>query len=210
MEAFSNHVGSAVCLTLDNIDTDAIMPKQFMKSISRTGFGPYLFDSWRFEDEGYYGKPAEERTPNLNFVLNDPVHAGATILITGKNFGCGSSREHAPWALQQYGFKVLIAESFADIFYSNCCKIGLLPIKLSKSEAQCLRSCVASNAAVLVHIDLVERRLSVVNQYAVDFNMDEGVRQAFINGTDEIDATLMHAAEIRKFEEEHLRTRPWV
>jgi 3-isopropylmalate/(R)-2-methylmalate dehydratase small subunit len=134
MTPFERHVGKPVSLDRDNVDTDAIIPKQFMKSISRTGLGPHVFDAWRYKDEGYFGKPLAERNPDRGFVLNNPAYEGATVLVTGKNFGCGSSREHAPWALQEFGFKVLIAESFADIFYSNCCKIGLLPIVLSESD----------------------------------------------------------------------------
>lgn len=154
MTPFTKHIGTVACLDRDNVDTDAIIPKQFMKSISRTGFGPYVFDAWRYRDEGYFGKPADQRDPNQDFVLNDPRYRDATVLLAGKNFGCGSSREHAPWALQQYGFRVLVAESFADIFYGNCCKNGLLPVVLTSAQLAYIRELFTSRTRVEVEVDL--------------------------------------------------------
>jgi 3-isopropylmalate/(R)-2-methylmalate dehydratase small subunit len=210
MTPFERHVGKPVSLDRDNIDTDAIIPKQFMKSVSRTGLGPHVFDAWRYKDEGYFGKPVGERDPERGFILNNPLYTNATVLVTGKNFGCGSSREHAPWALQEFGFRVLIAESFADIFYNNCCKIGLLPIVMSESDIKQLHALTATNPGLVVKIDLIERCVKVVDGKVFLFDIDEAVRRDFINGIDEVSATLIHAEEIRQFETKHITMRRWI
>lgn len=210
MTPFERHVGKLVSLDRDNIDTDAIIPKQFMKSVSRTGLGPHVFDAWRYKDEGYFGKPVAERDPEPGFILNNPLYTDATVLVTGKNFGCGSSREHAPWALQEFGFRVLIAEGFADIFYNNCCKIGLLPIVMSESDIKQLHALTASNPGLAVKIDLIERCVKVVDGEFFPFDIDEVVRRDFINGIDEVSATLKHAEEIRQFETKHITMHRWI
>jgi 3-isopropylmalate/(R)-2-methylmalate dehydratase small subunit len=210
MTPFERHVGKPVSLDRDNIDTDAIIPKQFMKSISRAGLGPHVFDAWRYKDEGYFGKPIAERDPEPDFVLNNPDYANPTVLVTGENFGCGSSREHAPWALQEFGFKVLVAKSFADIFHNNCCKTGLLPIVLSEPDINELHALVASDSGLTLEVDLIGCWVKVKNGKLFRFNIDEVVRHDFINGMDEVSATLMHADEIRQFEATHIAVRRWI
>ncbi|MFM0272354.1 3-isopropylmalate dehydratase small subunit [Paraburkholderia nemoris] len=210
MTPFKRHVGQPVSLNRDNIDTDAIIPKQFMKSISRVGLGPQVFDAWRYRDEGYLGKPVAERILDPDFILNSPLCVDPTIFVTGKNFGCGSSREHAPWALQEFGFKVLIAESYADIFYSNCCKIGLLPIVLNESSIKQLHGLTISDPGLSIEIDLIERILKIDEKRLLFFKIDDVVREDFINGVDEVSATLQHAEEIRQFEIKHIAARRWI
>ncbi|MGF6408617.1 3-isopropylmalate dehydratase small subunit [Paraburkholderia sp. MM5482-R1] len=210
MQPFVTHTGIAVPLERDNVDTDAIMPKQFMKAIARTGFGPYVFDEWRFEDSGYYGKPATERLPKPDFVLNRPRYAGASILLAGRNFGCGSSREHAPWALQQYGFRVLIARSFADIFYNNCCKNGMLPVVLTGDEISYLFKAVDKTPGYQLCVDLLRRSVSASDGFRAHFDMELAQRTHLIEGIDEVGATLKHAEEITNFEATYLGGRPWL
>lgn len=210
MQPFVTHTGIAVPLDRDNVDTDAIMPKQFMKAIARTGFGPYVFDEWRFEDPGYYGKPAAERLPKQGFVLNRPRYAGASILLTGRNFGCGSSREHAPWALQQYGFRALIARSFADIFYNNCCKNGLLPVVLTADEISCLLKVVDETPGYQISVDLRSQTVSAPDGLHARFDIPSAQRSQLLEGYDEVALTLKHAETINRFETAHLRGRPWL
>lgn len=210
MTPFTRHGGKVARLDRDNIDTDAIIPKQFMKSIARTGFGPYLFDEWRYLDEGYYGKPASQRKPNPAFVLNDPLFADASILLSGKNFGCGSSREHAPWALYQFGFRVLIACSFADIFFNNCCKNGLLPVTLSEDAIDSLRHGVENAPGFRLEVDLIHCAVIAPGEQRYAFDMPAGLRQGMLDGIDEVGATLLHADEIRAFERARTASRPWL
>ncbi|KWF06432.1 3-isopropylmalate dehydratase small subunit [Burkholderia pseudomultivorans] len=210
MKPFERHVGKPVSLDRDNIDTDAIIPKQFMKSISRVGLGQHAFDAWRYRDEGYFGKPIADREPEPDFILNNPDYASPTILVTGENFGCGSSREHAPWALQEFGFKVLIARSFADIFYGNCCKIGLLPIVLGELDIKELHALIAWDSGLTLEVDLIERWVKVSSGKLCHFSIDEVVRQDFVNGMDDVSATLSHADEIRQFEARHIALRRWI
>lgn len=210
MRPFSRHTGMVVPLRRDNVDTDAIMPKQFMKSIARTGFGPYVFDEWRFSDPGYYGKPAQEREPRPEFVLNWPRYAGATVLACGRNFGCGSSREHAPWALQQAGFQVLIAQSFADIFKNNCYKNGLLPVVLSESEMSALFQMSETIPGCSVTVDLPEQTLFSNHGDVWKFEIDPLQKRRLLEGRDEVSDTLAMADEIATFETQYFNSRPWL
>jgi len=210
MEPLVCHTGIVVPLDRDNIDTDAIMPKQFMKSIARTGFGPYLFDEWRHRDAGYYGKPASERTPNPDFVMNQPRYAGASVLLARRNFGCGSSREHAPWALHQYGFRVLIAESFADIFFNNCCKNGLLPVRLDAATIGHLMDAVKATPGYRLLVDLGAQMVVGPNEQRWTFDIEAGSKTLLLEGLDETGATLGFADEIRAFEAAHLARSPWL
>jgi 3-isopropylmalate/(R)-2-methylmalate dehydratase small subunit len=210
MTPFAEHTGLVVPVDRDNIDTDAIIPKQFMKSIARTGFGPYLFDEWRFFDEGYYGKPSSERVPNPDCPINFPRFANASILLTGKNFGCGSSREHAPWALYQFGFRVVIAASFADIFFNNCCKNGILPVVLEAKQISTLRQAVENTVGYCLKVDLRRREISGPNGGYFQFDVPEMLRKNLLEGIDEAGATLLFADEIRAFEQKRMTGRPWL
>ncbi len=195
MQPFRVHRGRAVPLLRQDIDTDQIIPKQFLKSIERTGFGEHLFHDWRFQPDG---------TPNPTFVLNDPRYAGASILIVGANFGCGSSREHAAWALEQSGFRVLIAPSFADIFRSNAVTNGVLPLALNEDDVALLGARAAEKADYHVAIDLDGQRVSDDEGFDRRFAIDEASRQRLLKGLDDIDAILQHAAAIGKYEETSL------
>ena len=210
MEPLVCHEGMVVPLDRENVDTDAIMPKQFMKSIARTGFGPYLFDEWRYRDPGYYGKPAAERTPEPGFVLNQPRYAGASVLLARRNFGCGSSREHAPWALHQYGFRVLVAESFADIFFNNCCKNGLLPVRLDAALIGRLIGTVAASPGYRLRVDLVAQTVTALDGECWTFDIAPALRTLLLEGLDETGATLAFADAIRAFEAAHLERSPWL
>ena len=190
MEKFTTHTGTVVPLDRANVDTDAIIPKQFLKSIKRTGFGPHLFDAWRSDPD---------------FVLNQPIYKGASILLARKNFGCGSSREHAPWALQQHGFKALIAPSFADIFFNNCLKNGLLPIVLTELEVDRLFNEAAAHAPMKLTIDLPTQTVGDFH-----FDLDPTAKTNLVNGWDEIGRTLRHADEIKAYEEKRKKTEPWI
>jgi 3-isopropylmalate/(R)-2-methylmalate dehydratase small subunit len=159
MQKFSTHTGIVAPIDRANVDTDAIMPKQFLKSIRKTGFGPHLFDEWRYKDPGYYGKPESERQVNPDFVLNQPRYKGASVLLARKNFGCGSSREHAPWAIGQYGFRAILAPSYADIFFNNCFKSGLLPIVLSELQIDQLFNEVSAFPGYKLTVDLERQRI---------------------------------------------------
>src|SRR5437868_3903259 len=186
MEKFRVHTGLVAPLDRENVDTDAIIPKQFLKSIKRTGFGEYLFDAWRFTDEGYPGKESHTRKPNPDFVLNYPQYKAATILLARKNFGCGSSREHAPWALQQYGFKAIIAPSFADIFYNNCFKNGLLPIVLLDFQVDHLFGEAAAHAPMRLTIDLPAQTVTSPGGKPMKFEINATLKHNLVNGLDEI------------------------
>ena len=210
MEKFTVHTGLVAPLDRANVDTDAIIPKQFLKSIKRTGFGPHLFDAWRYLDVGEPGMDPKSRKPNPDFVLNKPMYAGASILLARKNFGCGSSREHAPWALQQYGFKAVIAPSFADIFFNNSFKNGFLPIVLTELEVDHLFNEVAAHPGYRLTIDLAAQTVSTPSGKAMRFDIDPSRKENLLNGWDEIGLTLKHADEIQEYEEKRKRSEPWI
>ena len=209
MEKFVEHRGIVVPLDRANVDTDAIIPKQFLKSIRRTGFGPNLFDAWRYLDHGEPGMDQRQRKLNPDFVLNEPRYQGASILLARKNFGCGSSREHAPWALQQYGLRAIIAPSFADIFYNNCFKNGLLPIVLPETAIDFLFSRVSASAGCTLTINLAEQLVTAGDQQ-FGFDLDAFRKHCLLNGLDDIALTLRSADKIRDFEARHLASQPWL
>ncbi|MDQ7968469.1 MAG: 3-isopropylmalate dehydratase small subunit [Oxalicibacterium faecigallinarum] len=211
MEKFTVLDGLVAPLDRANVDTDAIIPKQFLKSIKRTGFGPNLFDEWRYLDVGQPGQDNSQRPLNKDFVLNQPRYQGASILLTRKNFGCGSSREHAPWALSQYGFRAVVAPSFADIFFNNCYKNGLLPVVLSESQVDHLFNEVKAFPGFRLVIDLEKQLIGTTNG-AVNypFEIDAFRKYCMLNGFDDIGLTLQKADKIRAFEERHLASQPWL
>ena len=204
MEAFTKVTGLVLPIDRPNVDTDAIIPKQFLKSIKRTGFGQYLFDEWRYLDHGEPGMDNSIRPINPDFVLNNPTYSGAQILLTRRNFGCGSSREHAPWALEDYGFRAVIAPSFADIFYNNCFKNGILPIVLSSEIVDSLFS-----YSGLINIDL-EKQIVKIDQNSFEFEVDPERKRRLINGLDDIGLTLQNENQIRIFETAHFAKYPWL
>ena len=211
MQKFTVHQGLVAPMDRENVDTDAIIPKQFLKSIKKTGFGPNLFDEWRYLDQpGEPGVPESARKPNPDFVLNQPRYKGASILIARKNFGCGSSREPAPWALDQYGFRAVIAPSFADIFFNNCFKNGLLPIVLPESVVAQLFDEVAAFPGYELKIDL-ERQVVIRPQgEEIAFDVLPFRKYCLLNGFDDIGLTLRHKDKIAAFEAERLATKPWL
>jgi 3-isopropylmalate/(R)-2-methylmalate dehydratase small subunit len=210
MEAFTVHQGLAAPLDRENVDTDAIIPKQFLKSIHRTGFGPNLFDAWRYLDPGEPGQDPASRKPNPDFVLNQPRYHGASVLLARRNFGCGSSREHAPWALQQYGFRALIAPSYADIFFNNCFKNGLLPIVLPESQVAKLFDEVAAFPGYRLTVDLPRQVVVKPDGSELAFDVLPFRKYCLVNGLDDIGLTLRHADEIRAFEADRLARMPWL
>ena len=210
MKKFEHCKGLVVPLDRANVDTDAIIPKQFLKSIKRSGFGQNLFDEWRYLDRGEPGMDASQRKINPDFILNQPRYQGAQILITRDNFGCGSSREHAPWALQDYGFEVIIAPSFADIFFNNCFKIGLLPIVLDGKVVDKLIEEVMATSGYRLTVDLAAQTVTTPNNESYSFEIDPFRKYCLINGLDEIGLTLQHADKIRQFEEKRRETQPWL
>jgi 3-isopropylmalate/(R)-2-methylmalate dehydratase small subunit len=210
VEPFRQHVGLAAPLDRANVDTDAIIPKQFLKSIKRSGFGPNLFDEWRYLDHGEPGIDSSKRPLNPNFVLNQPRYQGATILIARKNFGCGSSREHAPWALQQFGFKAIIAPSFADIFYNNCFKNGLLAIVLTELEVDHLFNIAAATPGLKINVDLERQLIEVPGAETYRFQVEESRKQSLLNGWDEIGRSMRHADRIRAYEVARAIKEPWL
>ena len=215
MQTFIVHQGLVAPLDRENVDTDAIIPKQFLKSIRRTGFGVNLFDEWRYLDKGVLGKPPSERKPNPDFVLNQPRYVGASILLARRNFGCGSSREHAPWALEQYGFRAIIAPSFADIFFNNCFKNGLLPIVLPEATVAQLFDDVLAFPGYQLTIDL-ERQVIVRHNRGevvgeeIPFEVQTFRKYCLLNGFDDIGLTLRQSDKIRAFEAQRLATKPWL
>lgn len=211
MEKFIIHKGIVAPLDRANVDTDAIIPKQFLKSIHRTGFGPNLFDEWRYLDHGQPGMDNSKRPVNPNFVLNQPRYQGATILLTRKNFGCGSSREHAPWALQQFGFRAIVAPGYADIFYNNCFKNGLLPLVLPESVIDSLFNETGAFIGFQLQIDLEHQVISTISgDRHFEFEIDAFRKHCLLNGLDDIALTLRSADKIRDFEARHLRNQPWL
>ncbi|HFC8490236.1 TPA: 3-isopropylmalate dehydratase small subunit [Neisseria subflava] len=210
MKAFTKITAIVAPLDRSNVDTDAIIPKQFLKSIKRSGFGPNAFDEWRYLDHGEPGMDNSKRPLNPDFSLNQPRYKGAQILLTRKNFGCGSSREHAPWALDDYGFRAVIAPSFADIFFNNCYKNGLLPIVLTEEQVDQLFKEVEANEGYQLSIDLAEQTLTTPSGETFTFDITEHRKHCLLNGLDEIGLTLQHADEIRDFEEKRRQSQPWL
>jgi len=209
MEKFVLHKGLAAPMDRNNVDTDAIIPKQFLKSIHRTGFGENLFDAWRFKDVGEPGKDPASRVPNPDFVLNQPRYRGASILVAGKNFGCGSSREHAPWALQQYGFRSVIAPSFADIFFNNCYKNGVLPIVLPESTVRRLIDAINGFVGYQLTVDLERQVVLAPDGESYGFDITPHRKFCMTNGFDDIGLTLRQADKIRAFEAERRARHPY-
>jgi 3-isopropylmalate/(R)-2-methylmalate dehydratase small subunit len=211
MQAFTVHRGLVAPLDRANVDTDAIIPKQFLKSIKRTGFGPNLFDEWRYLDRGEPGRDNTHRPLNPDFALNQPRFRGASILLARKNFGCGSSREHAPWALMDYGFRAVIAPSFADIFFNNCFKNGLLPVRLAEAEVDRLFHEVAAFPGFELVIDLPTQTVGTVDgALRHGFEVDAFRKDCLLNGWDDIGLVLRHADAIRAYEARRLAEQPWL
>ena len=210
MKAFTQLNGLVCPLDRANVDTDAIIPKQFLKSIHRSGFGPNLFDEWRYLDHGEPGMDPASRKPNPDFVLNQPRYQGASILLARQNFGCGSSREHAPWALQQYGFRAILAPSFADIFFNNCFKNGLLPIVLPESAVDRLFHDVAAFPGYQLTIDLQRQVVVKGDGTELAFDIDPFRKHCLLGGLDDIGLTLQHKDAIARFEAERLASKPWL
>ncbi len=210
MKAFTQHQGLVAPLDRANVDTDQIIPKQFLKSIKRTGFGENLFDEWRYLDEGQPGQDNSKRPVNTEFVLNQPRYQGASILLAQENFGCGSSREHAPWALDEYGFRAIIAPSFADIFYNNSFKNGLLPIILPQAAVDELMKLTVDNEGYQLTVDLAEQKVIRADGVSYDFEVDAFRKHCLLNGLDDIGLTLQDEDEIRSFEEGYKQKYPWL
>lgn len=210
MEKFLGCKGLVVPLDRANIDTDAIIPKQFLKSIKRSGFGRYLFDEWRYLDHGEPGKDAAQRIPNPDFILNQRRYQGARILLTRANFGCGSSREHAPWALQDYGFQVILAPSYADIFFNNSFKVGLLPIVLRENIVDQIFREVDLNVGYSLAVNLEDQTVATPTGEVYTFDIDSFRKENLLNGLDEIGLTLQHAGKIREFEDKKRIEQPWL
>ncbi len=210
MKPLTRVEGLVAPLDRSNVDTDAIIPKQFLKSIHRTGFGPNLFDEWRYLDHGEPGQDCSDRPLNPDFVLNQPRYQGASILLARENFGCGSSREHAPWALGDFGFRVIIAPSFADIFYNNCSKNGILALTLPADTVQALFEATESNEGYTLAVDLPEQVVITPDGKRHDFDIDPHRKHMLVEGLDEIGLTLEHADEIRAYEQQRRAVTPWL
>jgi 3-isopropylmalate/(R)-2-methylmalate dehydratase small subunit len=210
MQSFRIHKGLVAPLDRENVDTDAIIPKQFLKSIKRSGFGPNLFDEWRYLDHGEPGQDPATRKPNPDFVLNQPRYKGASVLLARQNFGCGSSREHAPWALDQFGFRAIIAPSYADIFFNNSFKNGLLPIVLPEAEVDRLFSEVNAFIGYELTIDLERQVVLRADGSEVGFDIESFRKYCLLNGFDDIGLTLRHSDKIKAFETERLLKKPWL
>ena len=210
MQAFTQLDGLVVPLDRANVDTDAIIPKQFLKSIKRSGFGPHLFDEWRYLDHGEPGMDLTTRTPNPDFVLNFPQYAGASIVLARENFGCGSSREHAPWALEDYGIRAILAPSFADIFYNNCFKNGLLPIVLSSATIDRLFQACLASPGYRLQIDLAAQTVTTPAGEVLAFDVDSGRKYRLLNGLDDIGLTLLQSDKIKQYETRRRAEAPWL
>lgn len=210
MQAFTTVEGVVLPLDRANVDTDQIIPKQYLKSIKRTGFGPNLFDDWRYLDPGEPGDDHSLRRLNPEFVLNQERYKGARVLLARKNFGCGSSREHAPWALLDYGIRVVIAPSFADIFYNNCFKNGILPLIQSEQAVDKLFNQVLSQPGYRLNIDLAAQTVTAPGGAQFDFELDSGLKHRLLNGLDDIGITLQHADEIKAYEDRRRSQSPWL
>ena len=210
MQKFTLHQGLVAPMDRENVDTDAIIPKQFLKSIKKTGFGENLFDAWRYLDAGFPGQDPTSRKPNPDFVLNQSRYKNASILLTRKNFGCGSSREHAPWALDQYGFRAIIAPSYADIFFNNSFKNGLLPIVLSEAQVAALFDEALAFVGYQLRVDLARQVVVKPQGEELPFEIQPFRKYCLLNGFDDIGLTLRHADKIKTFEAERLATKPWL
>lgn len=210
MKPYTKVTGLVAPLDRANVDTDQIIPKQFLKSIKRTGFGVNLFDEWRYLDVGYPGQDCSTRPINQEFVLNQPRYQGATVLIARENFGCGSSREHAPWALEEYGFRTVIAPSYADIFFNNSFKNGLLPIILTEQEVDELFKAVEAKEGYQLTIDLASQTVTTPEGKQYHFEVDAFRKHCLLNGLDDIGLTLQDADTIHTFEEKHKQAQPWL
>ena len=210
MQAFANFTGVVAPLDRANVDTDAIIPKQFLKSIKRSGFGPYLFDEWRYLDHGEPDMDCTHRPRNTEFVLNDARYQSAEILLTRENFGCGSSREHAPWALTDFGIRVILAPSFADIFFNNCFKNGLLPIRLDAAVIDGLFAKATGAEPLRIAVDLLAQTLTLSDGQVIAFEVEAGSKHRLIEGLDDIGLTLQEADTIRAYEERRRAEAPWL
>ena len=210
MQQFTVHKGVVAPMDRENVDTDAIIPKQFLKSIRKTGFGPNLFDEWRYLDPGFPGQDPASRKPNPDFVLNQPRYQGASVLLARKNFGCGSSREHAPWALDQYGFRAIIAPSYADIFFNNSFKNGLLPIVLSETQVGQLFDEVNAFPGYSLTVDLERQVIVKPDGAEIDFDVQPFRKYCLLNGFDDIGLTLRQSDKIKLFEAQRLAQKPWL
>jgi 3-isopropylmalate/(R)-2-methylmalate dehydratase small subunit len=210
MKAFTQLNGLVCPIDRANIDTDAIIPKQFLKSIKRSGFGPYLFDEWRYTNHGEPGMDCSTRPLNKDFVLNQPRYQGAQVMIARENFGCGSSREHAPWAIEDYGFRVIIAASFADIFFNNCYKNGMLPIVASYAMMDKLFAECQANEGYKLNVDLPSQTVTLPSGESFGFEVNATSKHNLLNGLDEIGLTLIHADKIKVFEAKHQASQPWL
>ncbi len=210
MQSFTILDGLVAPLDRANVDTDAIIPKQFLKSIKRSGFGPNAFDEWRYLDHGEPGMDNSKRPLNPDFVLNQPRYQGAQVLLARENFGCGSSREHAPWALEDFGFRAIIAPSFAEIFFNNCFKNGMLPIKLAPDTVDALFKSVEAEPGFHLKIDLEQQTITAPDGEVVGFEVDVHRKHCLLNGLDDIGMTLQHVDEIKAFEARHRAAQPWL
>ncbi len=210
MQKFTLLDGLVAPLDRANVDTDAIIPKQFLKSIKRSGFGPNAFDEWRYLDHGEPGMDNSKRKINPDFVLNQPRYQGAQVLLTRENFGCGSSREHAPWALEDFGFRAIIAPSFADIFFNNCFKNGLLPIRLDAAVVDALFNAEAKAAGFRLKIDLEQQTITMPDGTAHRFEVEAFRKHCLLNGLDDIGLTMQHGDEVKAFEAKHRAAQPWL
>ena len=210
MKAFTQHRGLVGPMDRANVDTDMIIPKQFLKSIKRSGFGPNLFDELRYLDHGEPGQDCSDRPLNPDFALNKPRYRGASILLARKNFGCGSSREHAPWALEDYGFNVVIAPSYADIFYNNCFKNGVLPVILTEDEVDILFLELEATEGYELYVNLASQTVTSDSGQVFNFSLDQFRKQCLLTGLDEIGLTLIQADKIRQYEVERGKAHPWV
>ena len=210
MKPFTRIEGLVAPLDRANVDTDAIIPKQFLKSIKRTGFGPNAFDEWRYLDQGEPGKSNHDRPLNPDFALNQARYQGASVLLTRENFGCGSSREHAPWALEDYGFRAIVAPSYADIFYNNCFKNGLLPIVLSADVVDRLFQAAFAHEGYALTIDLAAQTVTTPTDEVFHFEVDPERKHRLLNGLDDISLTLQHTSEIQAYEARRKLEAPWL
>jgi len=210
MKPFVTHTGILAPLDRANVDTDAIIPKQFLRSIKKTGFGPHLFDEWRYLDHGEPGMDLTQRKKNPDFVLNQDRYEKATILIARENFGCGSSREHAPWAIEDFGFRVILATSFADIFFSNCFKNGLLPIVLPAETIDHLFDLTYSNKGYAITVDLENQSIILPSKEKISFQVDTFRKHCLINGLDDIGLTMQHSESIKAFEKTYYQKNSWL
>ena len=210
MEALQSHSGLVIPFNRANVDTDAMLPKQYLKSILKTGYGDWLFDGLRYFDEGDVNTVTSTRRINPEFVLNLARYSGGSILVAGENFGCGSSREHAPWAFRDFGIKVVIASSFADIFYNNCCKNGVLPVQLASRTVSAIIEEVEATEGYEMDVDLEEKAISLPDGKIINFEIDDSLRQQLLHGLDTISLTMEYKKDIMEYEAQHRKDRPWL